>query len=68
MIEVFKTNVKDAESAQNIINKIQSKVKGVKVNFDLTDRDHILRVEHSVLNVALISQIVSEAGFFAVVL
>jgi hypothetical protein len=65
MIEVYKTNVSDAETACIIINQIRAKIKGVKANFDLSDCDHVLRVEHIEFDVKLISQIVSEMGFSA---
>lgn len=68
MIEIFKTNVTDNQSALHIVNQIQNKIEGAKVNFDLDDCDNILRVEHSSIDVKMISQIISEIGFFAILL
>lgn len=68
MIEIFKTNVTDNKSALHIVNQIQNKIEGAKVNFDLDDCDNILRVEHSSIDVKMISQIISEIGFFAILL
>ncbi len=65
MVEVYKTNVSNIEIACVILNQIQNKIKGVKVNFDLSDCDHVLRVEHPELDVKLVPQIVSEMGFLA---
>ena len=68
MIEIFKTNVTDNQSALHIVNQIQNKIEGAKVNFDLDDCDNILRVEHSIIDVKMISQIISEIGFSAILL
>lgn len=47
MVEVFKTNVTNHNQAKDIIAVIENHFGGYKVNFDLDDRDHILRVEVS---------------------
>ena len=65
MVEVYKTNVSNSEAACVILHQIQTKIKGVKATFDLSDCDHVLRVEHIEFDVKLISQIVSEMGFSA---
>ena len=44
MVEVFKTNVKDRDYANRLIDQIQKKFIGYKANFDLADCDNILRV------------------------
>ena len=45
-------------------NKIQTTIKGVKATFD----DHILSVEYTEFDVTLISRIVSEMRFIAILL
>ncbi len=45
MVEVFKTNVTNNHQANNLVDVIEGRFDGYKVNFDLDDRDHILRVE-----------------------
>ncbi len=65
MVEVYKTNVSNSEAACVILHQIQTKIKGVKATFDLSDCDRILRVEHTEFDVNLISRIVSEMGFLA---
>jgi hypothetical protein len=45
MIEVFKTNVLEAEKSENILQKLLQQFPGNKMNFDLEDCDKILRVE-----------------------
>lgn len=44
MIEVFKTNVQDRIWAQRITSALHRHFIHIEVNFDLTDRDRILRV------------------------
>lgn len=45
MVEVFKTNVTSNHQAKQLVNLLQDYFDGYKVNFDLDDCDHILRVE-----------------------
>lgn len=44
MIEVFKTDVSNAETASWLVAEIQHAFAGYQVNFDLSDCDKILRV------------------------
>jgi hypothetical protein len=44
MVEVFKTNLKDREAANLLVEKIQDHFE-YAANFDLEDCDNILRVE-----------------------
>jgi hypothetical protein len=45
MVEVFKTNVRDRSLANVVVNAIHKKFIHCKANFDLEDRDRILRIE-----------------------
>jgi len=45
MIEVFKTNVMQAQQAKKIIDLLLCYFPDCKINFDLEDCDKILRVE-----------------------
>ena len=45
MIEVFKTNIKDQEVADKLIDQIHKTFIGYTANFDLQDCDNILRVK-----------------------
>jgi hypothetical protein len=45
MIEVFKTDVKELVFADILVDQIQRQYMGYKANFDLEDRDKILRVQ-----------------------
>ena len=45
MIEVFKTNVSDAEQSQRILEELSSHFLESRLTFDLDDCDKILRIE-----------------------
>jgi len=45
MVEVFKTNVTSNHQARVLVGMIQDRFEGYRVNFDLEDCDHILRIE-----------------------
>lgn len=45
MVEVFKTNVTSEHQAKRLVGVIEGHFDGYKVNFDLEDRDRILRIE-----------------------
>lgn len=45
IVEVFKTNVKSTDVAQFAIQKLKEVLPDAKINFDLDDCDHILRIE-----------------------
>ncbi len=45
MVEVFKTNVKDHDYADRLIEQIHKNFIAYKANFDLQDCDNILRIK-----------------------
>lgn len=45
MVEVFKTNVKDQDLANLLIDQMKKSFVDYSANFDLEDCDNILRVE-----------------------
>ncbi len=45
MVEVFKTDVGDAETAKSLLRQIHENFNAYRANFDLSDCDHILRVQ-----------------------
>jgi hypothetical protein len=49
MVEIFKTNVRSSRKAKLVIEKIAEEFPSHKINFDLTDRDKILRVQGSTI-------------------
>ena len=70
MVEVFKTNVSDREQANKLLRELHKKFDWYKANFDLNDRDKILRVECNagfILSWPII-KLVKNCGFEAEVL
>lgn len=47
MVEIFKTNITDADKALALIEQIHGAFRGYKANFDLQDCDNILRIQSS---------------------
>ena len=45
MIEIFKTNIREAAQADNIIALLLQHFPGSRINIDLYDCDKVLRVE-----------------------
>lgn len=68
MVEVFKTNVEKPEQTQWLINKMIHYFPNGKINFDLEDRDRILRVESDCISNEIIIKLLVENGFKAEVL
>jgi len=70
MIEIFKTNIGDAEQARLVAREIRERFSHYSVNFDLDDCDRIMRVkcdlEH--IDTANISTILAKLGINAEVL
>ncbi|MES2447537.1 MAG: hypothetical protein V4546_10170 [Bacteroidota bacterium] len=70
MVEVFKTNVSNAEDAKEIINIIEKNFNFCQVNFDLDDCDRILRVKSITGDIAAdqIIYLLKQKGFKSTVL
>ncbi len=45
MVEVFKTNIQSQKQALNLLERLYREFDGYTANFDLEDRDRILRLE-----------------------
>lgn len=63
MVEVFKTNVWTDWDAEALVELLCRYFPGCKINFDLEDRDKILRVEGEDLLCDKIKVLVRENGF-----
>lgn len=70
MVEVFKTDVNNAEAAKRLMMQIHENFKSYKANFDLFDCDHILRIKCEVGVVCQLSiiDLLRRNGFWAEVL
>lgn len=45
MVEIFRTNIDEPKYANRVIELIHKSFNGYQANFDLEDRDRILRIE-----------------------
>ena len=68
MVEVFKTNVEQAEQSEMLINQIINHIPNGQINFDLEDCDKILRVEAESISNQTIIELLNQNGFDAEVL
>ncbi len=70
MIEVFKTNVDNSRFADILVEHIQRTFFGYEANFDLQDRDKILRVKNvsGFVNSYRLIKMLNTFGFYAEVL
>jgi len=63
MIEVFKTNIRDASEAKWLVDLLIQHFPGRKVNVDMHDCDKVLRIEGCDFMVAKVMMLVKENGF-----
>lgn len=59
MVEVFITNVESSEKAKDVIQEFEIEFPEYEVNFDLEDRDKILRIESGNINTEKIVEILN---------
>lgn len=64
MVEVFKTNVYDKWSAEELVELLCHQYPGCAINFDLEDCDKILRIEGKYFFIDKLKKIVHEKGFW----
>lgn len=69
-VEVFKTNVTDADDAAWLLACIQASFPEYKTNFALDDCDRILRVQCNTdfVYTQAIIRLMSDSGYYAIVL
>ena len=63
MVEVFKTNVQKKAQSKRLLCILSEAFPSFKINFDLSDRDKVLRVEGDNLEALRIMVLVKEYGF-----
>jgi hypothetical protein len=68
MIEVFKTNVLKPSQAKTVLKILEENFNGVKINFDLTDCDKVLRVQGQSISPEEIIKLVTDNGYHCEVL
>lgn len=70
MVEVFRTNVKNRDHANVLIDQIHEAFTGYKASFDLEDCDKILRVESFIgpIHASSVINLLNRFGYEAEVL
>lgn len=63
MVEVFKTNVQRKSHSKMLLCILTEAFPSLKINFDLSDRDKVLRVEGDNMEPSRIMILVKEHGF-----
>ena len=63
MVEVFKTNVQKKAESKMLLCVLSEAFPSFKINFDLSDRDKILRIEGDNMETSSIIILVKEYGF-----
>ena len=63
MVEVFKTNVQKKTQSKMLLSILSEAFPSFKINFDLSDRDKVLRVEGDNMEALRIMMLVKEYGF-----
>jgi hypothetical protein len=68
MVEVYKTNVSRRRQAKMLIAHLSRQFPMLKINFDLEDCDHILRIEGEHILNEKIATLVTERGYLCEIL
>jgi hypothetical protein len=68
MVEAFKTNVQKKAQSKMLLCILSEAFPSVKINFDLSDCDKVLRVEGDNMEALRIMILVKEYGFMCEIL
>ncbi len=63
MVEAFKTNVQKKVQSKMLLCTLSEAFPSLKINFDLSDCDKVLRVEGNNMEALRIMKLVKEYGF-----
>lgn len=63
MVEVFKTNVENADESKVIIQQLHIHFPEYRINFDLDDCDRILRIEGPEISPQEVTNILSAGSY-----
>ena len=63
MIEIFKTDVQKVSQAKRIVDLLNDYFPGNRINFDLQDRDKVLRIEGDAFRSTEVIMLVKQSGF-----
>ncbi len=68
MVEVFKTNVQHKDVASRVIEELNSHLPSSQINFDLSDCDCILRIEHGENIIEKVYHVFEKLGHYCEIL
>lgn len=68
MIEIFKTDVREAGASILLVQKLLEHYPQGRISFDLEDCDSILRIEQKDVCPHKVSSVLAEMGYFCEVL
>ncbi len=60
MVEIFKTDIRSHKQSERIRRRLEHRFPDYRINFDLEDRDNILRVENVKIEVAQIIEVLAK--------
>ena len=63
MVEAFKTDVQKKTQSKMLLSILSETFPSIKINFDLSDCDRVLRVEGDNIEALSIMMLVKENGF-----
>ena len=63
MVEVFRTNIRRRSQGKMLLSLLSEAFPSFKINFDLSDRDKILRAEGECVEPEKIILFMEESGF-----
>lgn len=63
MVEVFKTDLEEKAQSEILFSILTKAFPAVRINFDLSDCDRVLRVEGEHIEALSIMMLVKESGF-----
>jgi hypothetical protein len=63
MVEAFRTNVQKKAESKMLLSVLSEAFPSLKINFDLSDRDKVLRVEGDNMEALRIMILLKEYGF-----
>ncbi|HEX9600005.1 MAG TPA: hypothetical protein VF985_00815 [Mariniflexile sp.] len=64
MVEVFKTNIVDENTAKTVLDDLAILLPNAYINFDLEDCDKILRIKNCSVHLDLVVGILNKNGFY----
>jgi hypothetical protein len=64
LVEVFKTDVQNVDQSVRLIRKLRQHIPDTKINFDLEDCDHILRIEGAYIPVPRVIKLLNNNGYY----